>query len=83
MLFGRHALLHLHNGVIWSTLHQCSANHMDDLEKCAVHLCYLGRGLFVELVECEALLKILEDSKDNIQSLVVGELTPEEASTVD
>ena len=51
MLFSKHAVVHLHNGIIWSTLDPLSANHLNDLDKCDVHLCYLGRGLFMELVE--------------------------------
>ena len=50
MLFEKHAVVHLHNGVAWLTLVELSAEHTQDTEKCDVHLCYLGRGLFVELV---------------------------------
>ena len=63
---------------IWSTLATLSDNHQEDLKKCDFHLCYIGRGLFMELVQREIPLQILEDMK-NVQSLIVGELTPKEA----
>ena len=51
MLFSRHAVVHLHNNLIWSTLASIGNNHLSDLQKCDIHLCYLGRGLFMEVVE--------------------------------
>ena len=51
MLFSKHTVVHLHNGIIWLTLDSLSANHLNDLDKCDVHLCYLGRGLLMELVK--------------------------------
>ena len=51
MLFSQHAVVHLHNDLIWSTLASSNKNHLDDLQKCDIHLCYLGRGLFMELVQ--------------------------------
>ena len=83
MLFNKHAVVHLHNGVIWSVLYTLSTDHLNDLYKCNVHLCYLGRGLFIELVKCEAPLIILEDIKKNVQSLVGGELSVDESTTYD
>ena len=50
MLFSKHAVVDLHNNVVWSTLDSLSNNHLDNLQKCDIHLCYLGRGLFMELV---------------------------------
>ena len=61
MLFSKHALVHLHNRIIWSTLDSSSANHLNDLDKLDLHLCYLGRGLFMELVEQVTLLTIPGD----------------------
>ena len=51
MLFSRHAVVHLYNNLIWSTLASLGNNHLSDLQKCDIHLCYLGRGLFMEVVE--------------------------------
>ena len=77
MLFSHHAVVHLHNNVIWSTLASPGINHSSHLQKCDIHLCYLGRGLFMELVEQDIPLQILVDKPD-IQSIVIGELSIEE-----
>ena len=77
MLFSQHAVVHLHNNLIWSTLATIDTNHLDDLQKCDIHLCYLGRGLYMELIERDVPLQILDD-KPNTQSIVTGELTIEE-----
>ena len=77
MLFSHHAVVHLLNNLIWSTLASPGTNHSSDLQKCDIHLCYLGRGLFMELVEWDIPLQILADKPD-IQSIVIGELSIEE-----
>ena len=82
MLFEKHAIVHLHNSVIWSTLAQLSMEHIQDIEKCNVHLCYLSRGLSVELVKRDVPLQIL-DTKDDVKSIVVGKLSVEEVRTID
>ena len=46
-----HCLVHLSNGNIWTTLAKSSGDHTKDIQKCSVHLVYIGRGLFVELKE--------------------------------
>ena len=51
MLFSIHALVQLKDGFIWMTLSKLSDDHAEDLKKCSVHLCYLGRGIFIELIE--------------------------------
>ena len=83
MLFEKHVVVHLHNGVMWSTLAELSMEHIQDIEKCDMHLCYLGRGLFVELVKRDVPLQILDDTKDNVKSVVVGELAVKEVTTID
>ena len=42
MLFEKQAVVHLKNGLIWTTLEELSDHHSDDLLKCNIHLCYLG-----------------------------------------
>ena len=60
-----------------------SENHQSDLKKCDLHLCYLGRGIFMELVKCEVPLQVVDDNKPNVHSLIIGELTTEENLTYD
>ena len=75
MLFDRHAIVHLRNGLVWSTLDIVSDDHYTDLKKCDLHLCYVGQGLFVELSERATLLELATDSTETVQSSIVGELT--------
>ena len=78
MLFDKHAIVHLRHGFVWSTLEDLSQDHYVDLKKCELHLCYVGRGLFVELMERVTPLEVVKDT-EAVQSLVIGELsTPEE-----
>ena len=51
MLFDKHVIVHLRHGQVWSTLEDLSIDHYADLQKCDLHLCYVGRDLFVELME--------------------------------
>ena len=80
MLLGKHVIVHLHSHFIWSTLAELGNSHAADLEKCEIHLCYLGRGLFMELSKCEHPLEIIRESPQ-VQLIVVGELTVSEEQT--
>ena len=71
------------NGLVWTTLLEPSNNHAKDLDKCELHLCYLGRGIFIELVKRQTLLQVLEDMKDGVKSLVIGEITQHEYQSLD
>ena len=74
MLFDKHVVVHLRRGLVWSTLVDISQDHYEDLQKCDLHLCYVGP---VELVEREIPLKVEKDT-DTVQSLVIDELTTTE-----
>ena len=80
LMFSKHAVVHLHHGLTWSTLATLGETHQDDIKKCDIHLCYIGRGLFMELVPRDMPLQILSDTA-TVQSLVIGELTIEEGKT--
>ena len=57
--------------------------HQDDLNHCDMHLAYVGRGLFVELVPRNTPLQIVLEM-DTSQSVVIREiktLTQEELNT--
>ena len=81
MLFDKHAIVHLRHGQVWSTLEDLSIDHYTDLQKCDLHLCYVGRGLFVELMEQKTPLVILKNT-DAVQSLIIGELSITEEHTI-
>ena len=80
MLLGKHAIVHLHNHHVWSTLSELGPTHAADLKRCEIHVCYLGRGLFMELTSRIHPLEIVADSA-NIQSIVIGQLTLTEELT--
>ena len=81
MLFDKHVIVHLRHGLVWSTLEDLSQDHYADLKKCELHLCYVGRGLFVELMERETPLEIVKDT-EAVQSLIIGELSTTEEQTI-
>ena len=46
---GVHSFVHTKNR-IWTTLHDNINTHQEYIQRCNLHLCYLGNGLYVELV---------------------------------
>ena len=48
-LIGKHTLIHLRNGNLWTTINTVSSDHDELLSKCEIHLAYVGNGLFCEL----------------------------------
>ena len=78
-----HMFIHLHNGQFWTTLKNMPSIHEETLPKCKVHALYLGRGLFVELMEWDVPLQIIENPNPKVTSIVIGELTELEQKTYD
>ena len=83
LLFSKHAIVHLHNGLVWSTLQTISNDHQMDIDKCNLHLCYLGRGIFMELVKHDTPLQIADSGRTNVRSIIIGELALDENTTFD
>ena len=81
MLFDKQAIVHLQHGIVWSTLADLSQDHYADIQKCELHLCYVGRGLFIELMERKTPLEIVKDT-EAVQSLIIGELSTTEQQTI-
>ena len=67
--------------MVWSTLADLSQDHYADIQKCELDLCYVGRGLFVELMEHKTPLEIVKDT-EAVQSLIIGELSTTEEQTI-
>ena len=82
MILDIHTVVHLCNGKIWTTMESPPDDHSDLISKCLIHVAYVGRGLFVELVKREKPLEVIK-SKDGLLSYVVGELTVTEQSSFD
>ena len=77
LLLESHTIVHLKDGLTWSTLAQKGADHSEDLKCCEIHLAYVGRGLYIELIKQEVPLKIVE-STTTTTSVIIGELTSTE-----
>ena len=56
----------------------------DEIVKlCRIHLMYLGRGMFIELIECATPLELAQNDEPQVQSLIIGELTMGEHKAYD
>ena len=74
MILDVHMVVHLRNGKIWTTMDSPPDEHADLISKCLIHVAYLDRGLFIELVKREKPLEVIK-SVNGACSYVVGELT--------
>ena len=76
MLQDIHATVHLRNGNYWSSMNDPSSDHHTNIDHSHIHLAYLGRGLYIELVKRDTPLKTInDDSKDLV---VLGTLESDE-----
>ena len=77
-----HAVVHLKNNELWTTLKNQSGSHDEILNMCNFHLIYLGRGLFIELTKHKRLLEIIETTED-VKVIAIGGLTFDESESLD
>ena len=82
LLTDRHAVIHLKDGKIWTSLKNPLNDHDKILEMCQLHLVYLGRNLFVELTKRLNPIQIIESNED-VKVISLGELTFDESETLD
>ena len=75
MLIEKHALVHLHDGAIWTSLRDSQNSHDEALDRSDIHLIYLGRGNFAKMSARGVPLLISENTPTS-QSLVIGTLFP-------
>ena len=52
LLVGKHCLLHLRDGKVWTTVQVPPSNHDELLQMCNYHLVFMGCGIFIELKPC-------------------------------
>ena len=80
-----HCFVHLNSGY-WSTLRDAPNNHLELIQRCNVHLSYLGRGIFIEhVLRLNTSYKIfgVSDPVDMpLTSTVIGELSIEESEAL-
>ena len=82
LLTERHAVVHLKDGKIWTSLKNPPNDHDKILEMCQLHLVYLGRNLFVELTKRLNPIQII-DSNEDVKVISLGGLTFGESKTLD
>ena len=76
-------IVHLWHNKIWSTLSGTPGDHKDLIDRCEIHLCYMGNGVFVQLVsriKREKAYKPTEGGKTT--SVVIGSLSANETQTL-
>ena len=77
-----HAIVHLKNNELWTTLKNQSGSHNQILNMCNFHLIYLGRGLFIELTKHRRPLEIIETTED-MKVVAIGGLTFGKSESLD
>ena len=82
LMLDTHTVVHLKNGRLWTTIKNRLLSHDELVKMCNFHLVYLGRGLFVELMERKRPLTIVEEN-DDTKTVIIGELTFDEQDTLD
>ena len=82
VLLEMHSVVHLKNGVIWSTLENQPMDHNELLSTCNFHLAYMGRGLFVELTIMQHPIITVTSTKD-VKAIDLCSLTYDESKMVD
>ena len=87
MLTEVHAWVHLHSSRVWTTLKNDRLDHETSMERCAIHLAYLGQGLYVSLhphkLEIKFNLAQAADTEMDVKPVIIGELTSNESSILD
>ena len=80
-----HSFVHLNNGY-WTTLRDSPNNHLELIQRCNVHLSYLGRGIFIEhVLRLNTSYEIfgINDQIDMLStSTVIGEFNIEESEVL-
>ena len=82
LLMEMHTIVHLKDGQTRMMLANPGLNHSDDIKHCEIHLAYVGRGLFIELIEHENPLEIVENTEETT-SIIISELTSTEEKAID
>ena len=80
-LLETHVAIHISGNKIWTSMNDPPYDHDLLLKRCEYHLVFLGRGNFIELVERQWPLIIVE-SNENIKTVEVGCLTSDEDETL-
>ena len=80
LLTDSYCVVHLNRNCIWSSLEYVPEDHTTLMERCEIHLCYAGNGVFIQLIPYEIPMPTSQDSC--IKTEVLGTLTAKESSTL-
>ena len=84
-----HCCVHLKENNYWTTLKEVPTTHAEFMQRCNVHLAYLGKDIFIELVLRTATVSYkvfgIDQPLDLVETApaVIGTLTSAESSTLD
>ena len=88
-LTGTHCCIHLKQNKIWSTLKEKPPTHLELMQRCSVHLAYMGHNNFIQLSPRTTIVKYkffgMEDpvSLTELETVTDGNLSKEELLTID
>ena len=80
LLTDSHCLVHLSRNCTWSLLDDVPGDHSVLMERCEIHLCYAGNGIFIQLIPDE--IPLPEPRDVNVKMEVSGTLTADESLTL-
>ena len=89
IITGTHCFVHLKEHRYWTSLKEMPASHLEFVQRCNIHLLYLGQGVFAEhtLRTNKVSYKFLGIDQpvelDEINPVVIGTLTNDENDTLD
>ena len=73
LLLEMHTIVYLGNCKTWTTLAKQGKTHYKEIVHCDMHLAYVGRGLYVEIVPRNTPLQVVDDTATS-QSLVISKI---------
>ena len=89
LLTGTHCCIHLKQNKIWSTLKEKPHTHLELMQRCNVHLAYMGYNNFIQLSPHTTIVKYkffgMEDLVllTELETVTDGNLSKEELLTID
>ena len=82
LLTDSHCVVHLSRNRIWSSLDDIPSNHAQLMLCCEIHLCYLGKGVFIQLIPREEPPPNQSPTDVDTKPVIIGSLTARESSTL-
>ena len=77
-----HCVVHLNQNKVWSTLGDVPDEHNVLMDRCEIHLCYMGNGVFVQLVPRIKSDEPTAGTSTGTTPVVIGSLTANKTQTL-